>query len=321
APPAIVPKATFREMEKAAQRLTQSIGYIGAGTVEFLYNAKTNDFYFLELNPRLQVEHPCTEEVTGVNLPATQLQVLMGIPLHRIPQIRAFYGKAEDDATSPIDFLEENYVYPKTHVIAARITAENPDDGFKPTSGKIERIKFQSSVNCWGYFSVGSNGAIHEFADSQFGHIFARGKDREQARKNLTLALKQLEVVGEIRFPGEYLVELANTQAFKDNTITTSWLDELIKQKSVKLKYNNLDVVFYAAVYRAMNTLKETEGALLADLQKSQLGLLRQVGSMNSFPIEITFEGYKYEFNFRRTGPDQLVPAWWSAASASKPAE
>jgi acetyl-CoA carboxylase/biotin carboxylase 1 len=63
-----------------------------------------------------------------------------------------------------------------SHVIAACITAENSDEGFTPTSGTIERIKFQSTSNVWG-FSVGSSGAIHEFADSQFGRLFAKGMD------------------------------------------------------------------------------------------------------------------------------------------------
>ena len=79
-------------------------------------------------------------------------------------------------------------------MIAARITAENPDEGFKPTSGTISRIKFQSTPNVWGYFSVGANGGIHEFADSQFGHLFAKGPTREEARKSLVMALKEIEV-------------------------------------------------------------------------------------------------------------------------------
>ena len=181
-PPIIAPVDTFREMERAAQRLTQSIGYIGAGTVEYLYNADTGKFFFLELNPRLQVEHPVTEGISLVNLPATQLQVAMGIPLNQIPEVRKFYG-LDMYGDSKIDFLEEDYKPIDTHVIAARITAENPDEGFKPTSGSIERIKFQSTSNVWGYFSVGANGGIHEFADSQFGHLFAKGPTREHARK------------------------------------------------------------------------------------------------------------------------------------------
>ncbi|CAK9003427.1 unnamed protein product, partial [Durusdinium trenchii] len=71
---------------------------------------------------------------------------------------------------------------PAQHCCASRITAENPDEGFKPTSGKINSIRFQSSGDCWGYFSVGLKGGIHEFADSQFGHIFAKGPNREAAR-------------------------------------------------------------------------------------------------------------------------------------------
>jgi acetyl-CoA carboxylase/biotin carboxylase 1 len=133
-PPTIANPAVFRQMEKAAQRLTRNIGYVGAGTVEYLYNAETEEYFFLELNPRLQVEHPVTEGITGVNLPATQLQVAMGIPLSRIPDIRKFYGRDVDTETA-IDFMEEDYDLPGRHLIAARITAENPDEGFKPTSG------------------------------------------------------------------------------------------------------------------------------------------------------------------------------------------
>ncbi|CAK9097016.1 unnamed protein product [Durusdinium trenchii] len=305
-PPVVVPRDTFLEMERAAQRLTQNIGYIGAGTVEYLYNAGENKFYFLELNPRLQVEHPVTEELTRVNLPATQVLVCCGVPLEKIAQIRRFYGKSESDTTSPIDFMEDRYVYPDRHVIASRITAENPDDGFKPTSGKIERIKFQSSVACWGYFSIGAKGGIHEYADSQFGHIFAHGNNREEARKALMLSLKNIEVVGEIRNPVEYLVELLQQEAFIQNTIDTSWLDGLIKEKSVTLSYNINDVVFYAAVFRAVQNLKVFDAEVQSALAKSQLGPLREMAKMNKFPVEITFEGVKYTFQVSRMGPSLL---------------
>ena len=88
APPTIADPAVFKQMERSAQRLTKNIGYQGAGTVEYLYNAKTKSYFFLELNPRLQVEHPCTEGITGVNLPSLQLQVAMGIPLYNVPEVR-----------------------------------------------------------------------------------------------------------------------------------------------------------------------------------------------------------------------------------------
>lgn len=255
-PPTIAKPETFKFMQKAAQRLTQNIGYIGAGTVEYLYNADTDDFFFLELNPRLQVEHPVTEGITGVNLPATQLQVAMGIPLYNIPQIRSLYGKEDIYGNDKIDFIEEDYQPIKSHVIAARITAENPDEGFKPTSGKIERIKFQSTSDVWGYFSVGANGGIHEYADSQFGHLFAKGATREQARKALILALKEIEVRGEIRTTVEYLVELLETDDFIENKIDTSWLDGIIKEKSIQVGQPDDLTVTAAAIFRAFQHVK-----------------------------------------------------------------
>lgn len=94
--PAIIAKPdTFEEMEKAAVRLSKLVGYVSAGTIEYLYDVANDTFCFLELNPRLQVEHPCTEMISGVNLPAAQLQVAMGIPLNRISDIRVLYGLAE----------------------------------------------------------------------------------------------------------------------------------------------------------------------------------------------------------------------------------
>jgi len=302
-PPIIAPTDTFREMERAAQRLTQSIGYIGAGTVEYLYNADTGKYFFLELNPRLQVEHPVTEGITGVNLPATQLQVAMGIPLYNIPEVRRLYGKSDMYGTDSIDFLEEEYKPIENHVIAARITAENPDEGFKPTSGSIERIKFQSTSNVWGYFSVGPNGGIHEFADSQFGHLFAKGPNREAARKALVLALKEIEVRGEIRTTVEYLVQLLETKEFKENTIDTSWLDGLIKEKSVYVEKPPHLVVTSAAILRAYEHVKTETAAVVESFEKGQVST-GGIPGINSFNLEIAFQDTKYPFHVERTAPD-----------------
>jgi acetyl-CoA carboxylase/biotin carboxylase 1 len=303
-PPIIAPKETFREMERAAQRLTQSIGYQGAGTVEYLFNADTGKYFFLELNPRLQVEHPVTEGVTDVNLPATQLQVAMGIPLYNMPQIRRLYGKedvyAKDDK---IDFLEEEYREIKTHIIAARITAENPDEGFKPTSGSIERIKFQSTPDCWGYFSVGANGGIHEFADSQFGHLFAKGPTREEARKSLILALKEIEVRGEIRTTVEYLVQLLETKKFKENTIDTAWLDGIIREKSVSVQQPPHLVVASAAIMRAHEHVKNASEEVKDSFRKGQVST-SGIPGINSFDLEIAYQDTKYTFHIDRISDD-----------------
>jgi len=302
-PPVIAPVETFREMERAAQRLTQSIGYIGAGTVEYLYNADTGKFFFLELNPRLQVEHPVTEGITGTNLPATQLQVVMGIPLENIPEIRAFYGKPDIYGTDKIDFLKDEYKPIDSHVIAARITAENPDEGFKPTSGSIERIKFQSTPNVWGYFSVGANGGIHEFADSQFGHLFAKGPTREQARRSLVLALKEIEVRGEIRTTVEYLVQLLETEDFKQNTIDTAWLDGILKEKSVSIELPAHTVVSSAAILRAFQHVQTESEAVKEAFRKGQVST-SGIPGINKFDLEIAYEDTKYPFSVEVLSPE-----------------
>ena len=180
----------------------------------------------------------------------------MGIPLNNIPEVRRFYGKDNIYGNDPIDFMEEDYPPVKKHCIAARITAENPDEGFKPTAGKIERIKFQSAGNVWGYFAYGPNGGIHEFADSQFGHVFAKGASREEARKALILSLKEMEVRGEIRTTFEYLEHLLETDHFKANKVTTSWLDGLLKEKAMETSIAPHLVVVSAAAFNALNHIK-----------------------------------------------------------------
>ena len=282
-------------MQRAAVSLCKSLNYESAGTIEYLYIPSERKYYFLELNPRLQVEHPVTEGITGVSLPGTQIHVAMGIPLGNVPEVRAFYGH-DPNTVGPIDLniFKPHSEYP-THVIAARITAENPDEGFKPTSGKIDRITFQSNTRVWGYFSVTADGGVHEYADSQFGHLFASGPTREIARKNLVMALKELFIMGEIRTTVEYLGELLETDAFKQNTIDTAWLDGLIKEKSVAVEVEPGSAVINAAVYRAYNQVRSIVTDFKDALAKGQLSTLA-LREMQKIPIEITYQDTKYSF-------------------------
>ena len=157
APVTIASQKTFQKMEKAAVSLGRLVGYVSAGTVEYLYSHADDKFYFLELNPRLQVEHPTTEMVSGVNLPAAQLQVAMGIPLHRIRDIRLLYG-ADPHTATELDFnfekegsaLQQRRPQPKGHCTACRITSEDPGEGFKPSGGTISELNFRSGFSCLG---------------------------------------------------------------------------------------------------------------------------------------------------------------------------
>ena len=309
APVTIAKPATFQAMEKAAVRLGRLVGYVSAGTVEYLYSHSDDKFYFLELNPRLQVEHPTTEMVSGVNLPAAQLQIAMGQPLHRIRDIRLLYG-ADPNTASEIDFefskegssQTQRRPQPKGHTTACRITSEDPGEGFKPSSGMMHELNFRSSSNVWGYFSVGTAGGIHSFSDSQFGHIFAYGENRSASRKHMVVALKELSIRGDFRNIVEYLIKLLETPAFEENTITTGWLDELISNKLTAERPDPMLAVVCGAVAKA----HVASGACMAEyrtsLEKGQVPAKEVLKTV--FPIDFIYDGHRYKFTATRSSVD-----------------
>ena len=309
-PPVATSPEVWDKMEKAAVALAKAVGYANAGTVEYLYSEPDEKFYFLELNPRLQVEHPVTEMVTRVNLPAAQLQVAMGIPLHNIPEIRELYGfdRFEDkEEKHKIDFATTERVKPNGHCIAVRITAENAEAGFKPTSGGIQELNFRSTPNVWGYFSMDSSGSIHEFADSQFGHLFANGSDREQARRNMVLALKELSIRGDISTTVDYISKLIELDDFIENRIDTGWLDALIKGEQDFLspsgKVLKLDSDTYAVIGAAIlayDRCSSNEKMFLDALEKGQLPSQSLLGVVED--VELILQDVKYKLRCIRTG-------------------
>ncbi|KIY96881.1 acetyl-CoA carboxylase / biotin carboxylase [Monoraphidium neglectum] len=199
----------LRDMERCARALARSVGYQGAATVEYLYSIEEKKYYFLELNPRLQVEHPVTEGITNVNIPSVQLLIAMGVPLWRIPQIRAtFAGLEAKLEPEQFDMEATPQRLPDSHVVAVRITSENANNGFKPTAGHIDELMFKPTPEVWGYFSVKGGGGIHEFSDSQFGHLFAKGETREAAIRAMVVALRDVRVRGEIHTIIDYAVDM-----------------------------------------------------------------------------------------------------------------
>ncbi|KAG8788142.1 acetyl-coenzyme-A carboxylase [Serendipita sp. 397] len=306
APVTIATPDVFEEMEKAAVRLSKLVGYVSAGTVEYLYSPADNTFCFLELNPRLQVEHPTTEIVSGVNLPAAQLQVAMGLPLHRIRDIRQLYGLAPH-GSNEIDFefsrpdssQHQRKPQPKGHVVAVRITAENPDAGFKPSSGSLQELNFRSSTNVWGYFSVNSAGGLHEFADSQFGHIFAYGGDREESRKNMVVALKELSIRGDFRTTVEYLIKLLETSAFTENIFTTGWLDTLISENLTAERPDSTLAVICGAVTKAHVASEACWSEYRRILDKGQVPARDTIKTV--FRFDFIYEGVRYPFTATRS--------------------
>ncbi|XP_055374657.1 acetyl-CoA carboxylase [Condylostylus longicornis] len=301
APAIVAQPEVFEDMEKAAVRLAKMVGYVSAGTVEYLYDSE-GKYFFLELNPRLQVEHPCTEMVADVNLPACQLQIGMGIPLYRIKDIRLLYGESPW-GSSVIDFENPpNKPRPWGHVIAARITSENPDEGFKPSSGTVQELNFRSSKNVWGYFSVAASGGLHEFADSQFGHCFSWGENRQQARENLVIALKELSIRGDFRTTVEYLITLLETNRFLENSIDTAWLDALIAERVQSEKPDILLGVVCGALHIADRQISDAFTSFQTSMEKGQIQAANTL--TNVIDVELINNGIRYKVQAAKSGPN-----------------
>ncbi|XP_048093827.1 acetyl-CoA carboxylase 1 isoform X3 [Alosa alosa] len=304
APATIATLDIFEDMERCAVKLAKMVGYVSAGTVEYLYS-QDGSFYFLELNPRLQVEHPCTEMVADVNLPAAQLQIAMGIPLHRMKDIRMMYG-VQPWGDSLIDF-EGLFAAPspRGHVIAARITSENPDEGFKPSSGTVQELNFRSNKNVWGYFSVAAAGGLHEFADSQFGHCFSWGENREEAISNMVVALKELSIRGDFRTTVEYLIKLLETESFQHNSIDTGWLDRLISEKMQAERPDTMLGIVSGALHVADVNFRNSVSCFLHSLERGQV--LPAHTLLNTVDVELIYEGIKYVLTVTRQSPNSYV--------------
>jgi len=209
APYADLPQDVREKMGEAAVRVAQSVGYQNAGTVEFLVDSN-NDFYFLEMNTRLQVEHPVTEEITGVDLVHMMLKITSGLPL-------------------PIC---QEQVEIKGHAIEARITAQDPDNDFSPSTGKITgwRAPGGRGVRMETHCYAGL--AISPFYDPLLAKLIVRGKDRDDAVTKLQSALHEFEVEG-IATNIPFLRRLVASEGYESGQFDTGFVPRFLAGESV----------------------------------------------------------------------------------------
>ncbi len=202
APAAMVPQQTRQAIRDAAVALVKGISYENAGTVEFIYDEKRDEFYFLEMNTRLQVEHPITEAITGVDLVQLQLKVASGEALGYDQSEITFSG----------------------HAIECRINAESPRNSFHPSPGKItlwsppdlEGVRLDT--HCYqGY-------VVPPFYDSLLAKLIVHGKDRGDAIERTKEALGRFKVEG-IETNIEFLSFLINDPDFASGEYNTRWVE------------------------------------------------------------------------------------------------
>lgn len=201
APAPGLPDAMRAELHAAAVRFARFIGYRSAGTIEFLVDVLRNRFYFLEMNARIQVEHPVTELITGVDLVEAQLAVAQG---HVLPWVQ-----------SDIRF--------EGHAIECRINAEDPDRDFAPSPGRVKTVRFPDHPALRVDTHMQSGAMIPPFYDSMIAKVIARGVTRDEARQTLIQALTQVSIDGVKTNIGLHL-NVLDTPAFARGGIDTGFL-------------------------------------------------------------------------------------------------
>lgn len=210
APAANVDDDVLRKIERIAVSIAKSIKYVGAGTVEFLL-AKDNRFYFMEMNTRIQVEHPVTECIYGVDLVKAQIQVALS---HKLS-------------------IKQSDLVLKGHAIECRINAENPDENFRPSPGVIGGLNLPggNGVRVDTGFCAGDE--VSPFYDSLVMKLVCLGDDRQEAIHLSRAALGELMISG-IDHNAQFAKAIMDDEDFISGNVHTKWIEQVFIQRYLR---------------------------------------------------------------------------------------
>jgi acetyl-CoA carboxylase biotin carboxylase subunit len=203
-------------MGKMAVKISKAVGYYSAGTVEFLLDSDRN-FYFMEMNTRIQVEHPVTEIVTGIDLVEQQI---------RIANEESLKFKQED-------------IKLKGWAIECRINAEDVQSGFSPAPGKIEKLSLPSSQNIRVDTGVQAGSVIVANFDSMIAKLIVKGKDRKDAIRNCKLALDKVWIKG-TKTTLPFFRMLVRNQKFQNGDFTTAFIEKELDKFYLSSEYEEM---------------------------------------------------------------------------------
>lgn len=202
APSAIISEKLRERMGEAAIKAGKAVNYKNAGTIEFLVD-KHGEFYFMEMNTRVQVEHPVTEAVTGIDIVKEQLKIASGETL----------GFSQED------------IKIKGHAIECRINAEDPRAGFRPSPGKINFVHFPGGVGVRIDSAIYNECIIPPMYDSMIAKLIVYGKDRDEAICKMRRALSEFIVDG-VNTNIDFQFEILNNKAFNEGIFDTSFISK-----------------------------------------------------------------------------------------------
>ena len=193
---------TRKKMGQVAVKAVKEIGYTNAGTIEFLVD-KNQDFYFMEMNTRVQVEHPITEMITGIDIIKEQIKIAAGETLSLKQEDITFTG----------------------HVMEARINAENPGKNFMPCPGKITGLHLPGGNGVRVDTAIYSGYTVPATYDAMIAKIIAQGKNREETIAKLRSAVAELVVEG-IDTNADFILKILENKAFRTNQYDTSFIEK-----------------------------------------------------------------------------------------------
>jgi len=264
------------DLKASAERLALAVGYRGAATVEFLYHPGEKRFAFLEVNTRLQVEHPITELTTGTDLVRLQLHVAGG-------------GKLEGDKPAE-----------SGHAIEARLNAEDPDRDFAPAPGRIARLALPAGPGIRVDTGVSEGDTIPADFDSMIAKIIAYGRDRDEALGRLRRAMAETTVVIEGGATNKsFVLDLLEAPEVIDASADTGWIDR-VRGEGRLAAHRHSAVALAAAAIEAYEDEEEVNRQRLLSTAR---GGRPQVQHDPGRPLELKLRGVGYRVRVARTGP------------------
>src|SRR5215207_7304007 len=263
------------ELKASAQRLAVAVGYRGAATVEFLYHPGDKLFAFLEVNTRLQVEHPITESTTGFDLVKAQLQVASG-------------GRLEGEP--PVE---------RGHAIEARLNAEDPDRDFAPAPGRIARLDLPAGPGIRVDTGVREGDTIPADFDSMIAKIIAYGRNRDEALGRLRRAMAETTVVIEGGATNKsFVLDLLDQPEVIDASADTGWIDR-VRGEGRLVSHRHSAVALAAA---AIEAYEEEERVERQRLLSTASGGRPQVQHRSGQPLDLKLRGVTYRMRVARVG-------------------
>ncbi len=264
------------EIKGAAERLALAVSYRGAGTVEFLYHPADKSFTFLEVNTRLQVEHPVTEATTGMDLVKTQLHVAAG-------------GKLTGQKPGQAGWAVE-----------ARLNAEDPDRDFAPAPGRITLLNLPAGPGVRVDTGVSEGDEIPADFDSMIAKIIAYGRTRDEALARLRRAMRETTVLIDGGTTNKsFVIGLLDEPAVIEGSADTGWIDR-VRAQGLLTQGQHSGVALAAAVIEAYQDGKQAE---VQRLLSTAHGGRPQVQHESGRPIDLTLRGAGYRLTVAETGP------------------